>query len=321
MIAIMRLILASLMLLSCFYKPLEAKTSICFIVNPISGMGKQKKIDRLIKKHLDHSQFDYKILYTKGPKHATSLSQDAAQKGIDIIVAVGGDGSVNEVAQGMIGSRSMLGIIPTGSGNGLARHFAIPIQPSEAIQVINQLHSQWIDTVRINNKTYLGVAGVGFDANVSQAFANLEKRGLTAYLRIIFNELPYYKPQNYQLIIDGKPINEQAFLICFANTKQYGNNAFIAPNAKIDDGFLDVIIWKAFPPHAAPKLVHDLFTKHLDDSKYTKTIRCQEVILKKPLNLLHIDGEPLECQEDVYMRILPSSLKILTPQPTETDHF
>lgn len=296
------------------YIPIEAKNKICFIVNPFSGMGKQKKIEKLIKQNLDQNQFDYEVVYTKAPKHATTLSAEAIQNGADIIVAVGGDGSVNEVAQGMIGSRAILGIIPTGSGNGFARHFQIPFNPAEAIKVLNQRHDQWIDTVMINHQSYLGVAGIGFDANVSLAFSNLEKRGLAAYLRVIFNELPHYQPQEYHLIVDGTPMHEKAFLICFANTQQYGNNAFIAPNAKIDDGFLDLIIWKEFPPHAAPKLVHDLFTKHMENSKYTKTMRCQEVILKKPLNALHIDGEPMDCAEDVYIRILPSSLKILTPQ-------
>jgi len=305
-----------LLLLLVFYVPLEAKETkkkVCFIVNPISGIGKQKKIEKLIKHNLNQKLFSYEVLYTKRPKHATELSRSAVLKGAHIIVAVGGDGSVNEVAKGMIGSNATLAIIPTGSGNGFARNFDIPTDPAEAIKVINRMHDQWIDTVKINQESYLGVAGIGFDADVSLAFSNLEKRGPASYLRIILNELPHYKPQNYHLIIDGKHHSETAFLICFANTKQYGNNAFIAPNAKIDDGYLDVIIWKKFPPHAAPKLVHDLFTKHLDDSKYTETFRCQEVILKKPLKTLHIDGEPMAFDEDVYIRVLPSSLKILTP--------
>lgn len=295
------------------FSPLIGKTKITFIVNPFSGVGKQKRIERLVKKNLNRKVFEYEILYTAYPKHATELSAGAIKRGAEIIVAVGGDGSVNEVAQGMIGSNATLAIIPTGSGNGFARHFDIPTDPAKAIQVINDQHDQWIDTVRINEEAYLGVAGIGFDADVSAAFANFNIRGPASYLLAVLSELPQYKPQDYDLVIDGKPMHKKAFLICFANTKQYGNNAFIAPNAKIDDGFLDVIIWKEFPPHAAPKLVHDLFTKHLEDSKYTETFRCQEVILKKPLKTLHIDGEPLSVEDDVYIRVLPSSLKILTP--------
>lgn len=291
----------------------EAKKKVCFIVNPISGVGKQKKIEKLIKKNLNRKEFSYQVLYTKHPKHATELSHQAVLDGANVIVAVGGDGSVNEVAQGMIGSNAALAIVPTGSGNGFARHFDIPTDPADAIKVINEMQDQWIDTVKINQNSYLGVAGVGFDADVSLAFSNLEKRGPASYLLVVLNELPHYKPQKYNLIIDGKHLSRTAFLICFANTKQYGNNAFIAPKAKIDDGYLDVIIWKEFPPHAAPKLVHDLFTKHLDDSKYTESFRCQEVILKKPMHTLHIDGEPMDFTDDVYIRVLPSSLKILVP--------
>lgn len=292
---------------------LYGKTKVTFIVNPFSGIGKQKKIERLIKKNLNRKKFTYEVLYTDGPKHAIDLSNQAAEQGAEIIVAVGGDGSVNEVAQGMIGTQAALAIIPTGSGNGFARTFNIPNDPAKAIQLINERHEKWVDTVKINEKTYLGVAGVGFDADVSAAFANLDKRGPASYLLVVLSELPKYKPQAYDLIIDGKPVHRRAFLICFANSSQYGNNAYIAPNAKADDGFLDVIIWREFPPHAAPKLVHDLFTRHLEDSKYTETFRCQEVILKRPLQTLHIDGEPLDAEGDVYLRVLPSSLKLITP--------
>lgn len=292
---------------------LEAKKMVTFIVNPVSGIGKQKRIERTIKRALDQKEFDYEVVYTKGPNHATELSAEAAARGAHIVVAVGGDGSVNEVAQGIIGTTSALAIIPAGSGNGFARHFDIPSDPGKAIQVINEMHEQWIDTVKINQKSYLGVAGIGFDADVSRAFSNLDIRGPASYLFVVLSELPLYKPQDYDLVIDGVPIHKKAFLICFANSKQYGNNAFIAPNAKIDDGYIDVIIWKEFPPHAAPKLVHDLFTKNIEDSKYTESYRCQEVILKKPLHALHIDGEPMETEGDVYIRVLPSSLKIITP--------
>ena len=292
---------------------LEAKKKICFIVNPISGVGKQNIVEKLIKKNLNHNEFTYEICYSKYNKHAKKLSSQAILNGAQIIVAVGGDGSVNEIAQGMIGSNAALGIIPTGSGNGFARHFKIPKDPTEAIKIINNCYEKWIDTVKINDESYLGVAGVGFDADVSLAFSNLEKRGLSSYLKIILNKITHYKAQKYQLIIDGKPYTRKAFLICFANSQQYGNNAFIAPKAEIDDGYLDVIIWRAFPKHATPKLLHDLFSKHLDNSKYTETFRCQEVILNRPMKTLHIDGEPLNVMDDVYIRVLPSSLKIIAP--------
>lgn len=309
----MKWISISIIIFLTLISSLEAKKKVTFIINPISGIGKQKKVEKEIRRYLNLKEFDYEILYTQRPQHATELSASAAKKGSHIIVAVGGDGSVNEVAQGMIGSNSTLAIIPTGSGNGFARYFEIPSDTRKAIEVINGMHEKWIDTVKMNDKSYLGVAGIGFDADVSRAFANLDIRGPASYLFVVLSELPLYKPQDYDLVIDGTPLHTKAFLICFANTTQYGNNAFIAPHAKIDDGYLDLIIWKEFPPHAAPKLVHDLFMKSLADSKYTETYRCQEVILKRPLHTLHMDGEPMEAQGDVYIRIFPSSLKIITP--------
>mgnify|MGYP001161456007 CR=1 FL=1 len=297
----------------CFSIQLESKKAITFIVNPISGSKNYSNIHKIIEDNLDHDQFTYSVVFTNGPNHATLLSSQAAAAGSNIIVAVGGDGSVNEVAQGLIGTNSKLAVIPTGSGNGFARHFNIPLDISQSIKVINSQSNQWIDTVKINNKSYLGVAGIGFDADVSIAFSHLDTRGPASYLFVILSELRKYKPKDYELIIDGNIVKEKAFLICFANSKQYGNNAFIAPKAKIDDGFLDVIVWKEFPPFAAPKLIHDLFTKNLDNSKYTKTYRCQEVIIKKPVNALHIDGEPLETHDDVFIRIMPSSVKIISP--------
>jgi len=293
------------------------KKKICFIVNPISGVGKNKKIKPTIKKHLDRKRFDYKIFYTERPKHAIELAEKAIEKKFEIVVAVGGDGTINEVAQGLIGSPAALGIIPMGSGNGLARHFKIPSDPKQALEVINEEHDQWIDTVKINQESYIGVAGIGFDAEVSHAFSELGKRGFSSYIKVVFSELPNYQPKEYELIIDGKPLVEKAFLICFANSKQYGNNAFIAPHAEIDDGFLDVIILKEFPKHATPKLIHDLFNRQIEDSKYTIALRCQEAIIKKPLHYLHIDGEPMQFDEDVYIRVLPSSLKIITPKEVE----
>lgn len=313
----MKLIVKLLLFLSCLFllgTKNPPKKQICFIVNPVSGIGKQKKIKSLIKKHLDKKQFDYQIVYTKRAKHATELAKQALEKKFDLIVAVGGDGTINEIAQALIVSSTPLGIIPMGSGNGLSRHFNIPHDPKKAIEVINEQHSQWIDTVKINQTAYIGVAGIGFDAEVSHAFAELEKRGFSSYIKVIIGELPHYKPKEYELVIDGKSLIEKAFLICFANSKQYGNNAFIAPHALIDDGYLDVIILKEFPKHATPKLVHDLFNRHIEDSKYTIKLRCQEVIIKKPLQYIHLDGEPMQFSEDVYIRVLPSSLKMITPK-------
>ncbi len=292
----------------------SSKKGVYFIINPHAGKKSQKNILKLIEKHLDQKKFFFKTAITKRSKEAIALAKAAAKNPLfEIIVAVGGDGTVNEVTKGLIGSKSSLAIIPTGSGNGLARHFHIPLDPKKALEIINQEHQTWIDTIKINRESYLGVAGIGFDAKVSSQFAHLKKRGLAGYIKVILNEITTYKPQKYHLLIDGKPKDVKAFLICFANSAQYGHNLLIAPQAKIDDGYLDLIILKVFPKHASPQILHALFTGQIDHSKYVSWIRCQEVILKKPIPCIHIDGEPMQFSDDVYIHILPASLKILIP--------
>ncbi|MCK4934029.1 MAG: diacylglycerol kinase family lipid kinase [Simkaniaceae bacterium] len=293
------------------------KKKILFIINPKAGISKKSTTEAAIVKHLDHDQFNYKIAYTKGPKDATLISNKAVLEKTDIIVAVGGDGTVNEVAKGLIATQSTLAIIPKGSGNGLARHLKIPMREKNAIKLINELHCKHIDTVRINDDSYIGVAGVGFDAQVSLAFEKFGKRGPASYLMVVISELQRYQPKEYELVIDGTLVHEQAFLITFANSAQYGNNVIIAPQARIDDGFLDVMIIKDFPKHATAGIVHELLNKKLDNSKYTKTYRCQEVIIKKPYSQIHIDGEPSSYTESVFIRVMPSSLKILTPETSK----
>ncbi len=294
------------------------KKKALFIINPRAGTLRNNQIEQQIRKKIDEKKFDYTIEYTKGPKDATRLSKLAANNDYDLVVAVGGDGTVNEVSKGLIGKKTSLGIIPSGSGNGLARHLNISLKPKEAIDLINHFHTHRIDTVKINDESYLCVAGVGFDARISSDFAKSDKRGLRSYLKVIINQLSEYKPQEYELIIDGKLIKTKAFLISFANSNQYGNNAYIAPHAIIDDGWLDVQILKEFPSHAAPKIAFDLFNKTIDSSEYLETIRCREVTLYSPMVEMHIDGEPMHFKDVIHINIQPSSLNVITPESKKT---
>ncbi len=289
----------------------KVKRKILFIINPISGTSRKKKIESLIERHLCKETFAHRIAYTKGPMHAKVLARQAAEEGVEIVVAVGGDGSVNEVAQGLIGTKTILGIIPTGSGNGLARHLNIPINYKRAIFCLNRLKTKAIDTVRINDEQFINLAGIGFDAEVSLEFSNYGRRGLLSYLQIIAHHFPTYRPQEYTFMIDGKLYKQKAFLICFANSGQYGNNIYIAPKAQIDDGYLDMLIFRTFPPHATPKILFDLINKRIDNSRYIETIRCKEVIFQNPPAPFHIDGEPKHIHGDVAITIKPSSLQVI----------
>jgi diacylglycerol kinase (ATP) len=287
------------------------KKKICFIVNPVSGVGRQKMIEHLVEEKLDKEKFAHDIVYTEGPKHAITLSREAAARGCDTIVAVGGDGSVNEAGRGLIGTNSSLAILPAGSGNGLARHLRIPMNLVSAMEVINTGNPIAIDTAAINNEVFLGMAGVGFDAHIGWEFAKFGKRGFQSYIKVVTREYPKYQAQKYLLEIDGRTLEREAFLISFANGSQYGNNAVIAPKADLQDGLLDICILKAFPLYAIPMLAYRLFNRKMHESEYLETIRGSHIKVKQAATTAHIDGEPVELGSELEIKVNPLSLKVI----------
>lgn len=289
------------------------KKKICFIINPISGVGKQRVIEKLVAAHLNHSLFESKIVYTDAPKHATLLAKQAAEDNYNIIVAVGGDGSVNEVSRGLINTNSAMAILPTGSGNGLARHLNIPLDLTKAINVINNGKEATVDSINFNDETFVNVAGLGFDAHIGHEFANYGKRGFSSYIKIVLLELHNYKPQEYELIIDGKSYFKKAFLISFANGSQWGNNAHIAPTADIADGIMDIAILNNISWINGITIGYKLFTKKLHHSKYLEIIKTKEALIKQTSTIAHIDGEPIEIGNTVNIKVNPLSLKIIVP--------
>ncbi len=286
---------------------------ICFIINPISGVGRQKVIEKLIDECLDRTKFVYEIAYTNAPKHATALAKSAAEKKADIVVAVGGDGSVNETAKGLIGSDTAMAIIPTGSGNGLARYLTIPLNLKKAMDVINNGSLKKIDTVNLNDETFVNVAGVGFDAHIGWEFAKFGKRGFSSYVKVIMREFPKYKPQDFELSIDGKVMHKKAFLISFANGSQWGNNAHIAPTADVSDGVMDIAIVKDINFLNGLAIGYRLFKKTLHKSVHLEIIKTSEVTLIQKANIAHIDGEPLETGNVLHIKVNPLSLNVIVP--------
>jgi YegS/Rv2252/BmrU family lipid kinase len=289
------------------------KKKICFIVNPISGVGRQKVIEKLIDEELDRSLYEYEIAYTKAAKHAIELSRDAASRNVDVVVAVGGDGSVNETAKGLVHTASAMAIIPTGSGNGLARHLRIPLDLKKAMHIINQGKIQSVDSIRMNDETFVNVAGVGFDAHIGWEFAKFGKRGLSSYIKVIAREFPKYKAQDFELTIDGNTTKKNAYLISFANGSQWGNNAYIAPTADIADGVMDIAILKDFNLLSGIGIGFHLFRKTLERSGYLEVIKAKEVILKQTGIIAHIDGEPIEIGNELRIKVDPLSLKVIVP--------
>lgn len=284
-----------------------------FIINPISGFGKHEIAEKIINEHLDISLFDYEILYTKAAGHASELCKEAVLQRFDIVAAVGGDGSVNEIGKALIGSETTMAIIPTGSGNGVARHLNIPINISKAIELINMFNVKKIDTVAINSETFIGMAGIGFDAHIAYEFSKFGKRGFWSYFKLMFKEFFNYEEQEYELDIDGNMMNVKAFFICFANSSQHGNNAEIAPQAIIDDGYVDICIINKIPAYMIPVVIYQLYNKTIEKSSWVKTSRCKEVTIKRNSTLVHIDGEPLNLEKELNVKINPLSLEVIVP--------
>lgn len=287
------------------------KKRVLFIINPVSGIGRARVVEKLIDRELDRSCFEAEVAYTASRGHATRLAKDAVQKNTELVVAVGGDGSVNEVGQALIHTPAVLGILPAGSGNGLARHLGIPMDLSKALNRISNGKILKMDTGVLNNKVFLGMSGVGFDAHIGWEFARFGKRGFSSYVKVFLREYPGYKAREYQLEIDGISYTKKALLISVANGSQYGNNAFIAPNADISDGLLDICILQDFPVYAAPFLARRLFNRSLDRSKYLEILKGKEIRITQPDKTAHIDGEPLEEGGELHFKIVPSSLNVI----------
>lgn len=290
------------------------KRVILFIINPISGIGKQKNIEELIRDNIDASSYEYQVKFTKGPGHGTELAKEAVASGVDIVVAIGGDGTVNEIGQALVGSSTALGIIPTGSGNGLARHLKIPFQFKRAIEVINRCKIRKIDTATINDQVFLSIAGVGYDAFVAKKFADAPKRGFFTYFRIVSNEYSQYRPRKYILEVDGRIIKRRALSITFANSNQFGNNTSIDPNAKLDDGLIDVCVVRRVPLWLVPLYVPALFFKTFHKTQYMEIIRAKKaVVTRKKGKTIHLDGDPLQTGKVLEMKVNPLSLNIIVP--------
>lgn len=290
------------------------KKKIKIIINPISGVGKYKIVEAALEKKLDKTFFDYDISYTNAPKHATEISKEAVSKQYDLVVAVGGDGSINEVARGLVGSNTALGIIPTGSGNGLARHLNIPFNIEEAISLLNNYKIEKIDTATINDQLFISIAGVGFDALVANKFAKYKRRGFWSYFKITLREYPKYKPKKYSIMLDGKMMVRRALLISFANSNQFGYNYSIAPGAIINDGFIDVCILKKVPFIKAPYFAHLLFRSRLDKTKYLEIIKAKEIKINRKRNSkIHIDGDPIKLTQELIIKIAPLSIQVIVP--------
>lgn len=292
----------------------QEREKVLFIVNPISGKGRRGDILKNINKNLDLSRFEPVIVATACKHDAVNITKDYLSKGFKNIIAVGGDGTVNEVARGMVNTDAVMGIIPKGSGNGLSRHLHIPMNINRAIRLINNNKIASIDYGLINDIPFFCTAGVGFDAHIGHHFANLGKRGFQNYVKTTFKEFFTYKPQPYKLTSDSIHIEKEAFLITVANASQWGNNAYIAPGASVQDGLLDITVVSPFPKFLSPAYGIMLFSRMVDKSHFVETFRVSELVVERENpGYVHYDGEPTSMGKVLTFKIKPKGLNIFIP--------
>lgn len=286
------------------------KKSILFIINPISGGKSKLNFPQLASKCLNESLFKSSFVFTEKTGHAQELAAQNSDK--DIIVAVGGDGTINEIASVLEGSNKLMGIIPSGSGNGLARALGIPLKDSEAVRRLNNLNCTQIDSGTLNNRKFFNMAGVGFDAHISSCFAQHTGRGLGGYVQTTFKEISSYQSQDYILEIDGKTYERNAFMISIANSSQYGNNAHISPFASVKDGLLDICIIRPFPLYIFPAMGYRMFMKTAHKSRFVEIIQGKSVRINREVaGPVHVDGEPQLMEAALELSIKPLSLSVL----------
>ena len=287
---------------------------IRFVINPISGTGKQKGIEDYISRYIRN----YEIYYTKCKGDAKKIAAEAVRKKFDIVIAVGGDGTVNECVSSLINTSTALAVIPCGSGNGFANHIGMKKNTKEAIRQLNNTEIDSIDYCTINKYPFVNVSGIGFDAHIAEIFGRSKKRGLINYIKIILKELNY-KSQKYNIKYNGIEREINAFLISFANASQYGNNIKISPMSDISDGEFEVVIVKQFPKWKIPIFIFQIITEKIHLSKYVEIISCKKIQIISNKALIHLDGEPKFTSTPINVNLFKKSLKILIPKTNKNE--
>lgn len=290
---------------------------VLVIINPISGTFSKQRLAPLLVRRLNAQGYEVEVAWTSGRGNAKELTARAVKEEIRAVVVVGGDGTINECASQLCDTPVAMGIIPTGSGNGLARHLNIPTNIQRAIRIIEEGHITYCDYGSINGKPFFCTSGLGFDAAVSAEFDKSKKRGLINYLRSAVKEYRKYSPQEYILAIDDKVLTERALIVAICNASQYGNNAYIAPKASITDGLLDITVVHQGNLLANALAGVDLMAGYIYRNMLVDTFRTSQATITMPEDtLVHMDGEPVMCAKEMTVRCHPHGLKIYTPLST-----
>ncbi len=301
---------------------MTSKKRIALIVNPVSGTCNKDVIPALIDKHIDAAVYDTNLMFTEYAGHAVEIAARCAADNYDMVVAVGGDGTVNEVARSLAETSTALGIVPCGSGNGLARHLMLPMNMGGALDIINMGQIHALDYGIINGHPFFCTCGVGFDAFISKKFAEAGKRGPLTYIENVLKEGLGYKPETYELTLDGNEAEpHKAFLISVANASQYGNDAYIAPQASMSDGLLDVVIIQPFDILEAPQVGIDLLNKTLNKSSKIKCYKAKDIIIRrKDKGVIHYDGDPIEESEELHISMRDKGIRMVVNPMADKKH-
>lgn len=293
------------------------RKKIVFIFNPFSGVKQKDLIEKEVHTYIDKSQYEYEIRYTEYPNHAIEIAKECVENKVDIVVAVGGDGSVNEVGQSLIGTKTVLGILPAGSGNGFAMHLGLGRKAKKAIHILNTGTPRLVDTCTINGRPFINLSGMGFDAKVAYFYKRVKKRGFWGYFKSSIQQIRHFKFQQYQVKVDGvEVLNRECFSIVVANAPMYGYNFVIAPKALLDDGQLEIVafykakIWRYF--FSLWRMLNQSMHKtSLADRFSGKKV---EVSFLENQAYAHVDGEGFIVKETQVFEIIPQSLLVIVPQ-------
>ncbi len=291
-----------------------------FIFNPRSGRhARNARLLPLLRDFISARALDADLVATEGPGHATELARDAVHQGCLRVVAVGGDGTMNEVAQALLHTPAALALVPCGSGNGLALHLGLPLAPLAALELVAAIGGRVaaVDTGSVNGKPFFNAMGLGLDAEVSRRFNHLTRRGLPAYARTAFSAFVQRKSEHCTITAGGRREKIEAMLIAIANSDQYGNRAFIAPGARVDDGQLDLVAIRPVGLLGAAILGAHLFLGSIDRSPHVRRLRGSRFIIERPApGLVHTDGETHPTSSTVEVLVHPRSLRVVIPATT-----
>ncbi len=300
---------------------MNENNKVFFIINKFSGAGFRPELEGLIISQCDLLNLECTIEFTRDRGHATELAVTASSRGFSKVFAVGGDGTVNEVAQGLVHSNTIMGIIPKGSGNGLARHLGIPMNIKKSLEILTSQKIIQMDTLMVNSNLSVNVSGIGFDGHVAGLFGKDGKRGLLGYIKLVSKEFFSFKEFSVALKADDQLLQRTAFILAIANSSQFGNNATISPYASVCDQLMDVCFIKKVPLMQSIGFVKKMFSGNIDTSAFVEIIKAKKMSVQFPKPMpYHIDGEAMAPTSNFEITLQPASLRMIVPDNPKLNH-